>query len=62
MFLAISIKNQSLPSGVYTALEDTGITESALYSYNDINLRWIAFDNWTYTLDFDGTMSTIMFY
>lgn len=50
----IELKNQNVPSGVYSALEEANVTDSILDSYNDVNLRWIGKDNWTYTLVFDG--------
>lgn len=49
--------DQTIPSGVYSALEDANITGSVLYSYNDVNFRWIARDNWTYTLNFAGNLN-----
>lgn len=50
----IQLKNQSIPSGIYSALQEANITNSILDSYNDVNLRWIGKDNWTYSLTFDG--------
>uniref|UniRef100_A0A1B0EZX9 Beta-mannosidase-like galactose-binding domain-containing protein n=1 Tax=Phlebotomus papatasi TaxID=29031 RepID=A0A1B0EZX9_PHLPP len=50
----IGLTELSLPSGVYTALQNAGLTGSVLHSYNDVNLRWIALDNWTYFLNFSG--------
>ncbi|XP_001359635.3 beta-mannosidase [Drosophila pseudoobscura] len=44
---SLSIANQSLPSGIYSAFG-----AQVLESYNDINLRWLAYDNWTYTNKF----------
>lgn len=29
--------------------------ESVLFSFNDVELRWIALENWTYKLDFNLT-------
>ncbi len=52
----IELKNQTIPSGVYSALEEAGITDSILYGYNDVNLRWVGKDNWTYSLVFDGAV------
>ncbi|XP_011178216.2 beta-mannosidase isoform X2 [Zeugodacus cucurbitae] len=46
--LTISKSNIHLPSGIYSILHD----EDILYSYNDIHMRWIAQDNWTYTRAF----------
>lgn len=50
----IKLNDQNLPSGVFSALEQAGLTESVLFSYNDVALRWIAADNWTYTREFNG--------
>lgn len=51
---SIQLHDQSLPSGVFTALEAANLTGSLLYGYNDVRLRWIANDEWTYSLQFDG--------
>lgn len=51
----IELHDISIPSGVYSDLENAGLTESVLFSYNDVDLRWIGLENWTYTLDFDTT-------
>lgn len=53
--LGIEVKDISIPSGVYSDLEAAGLTESVLFSYNDVDLRWIGLENWTYTLDFNLT-------
>lgn len=53
-FSGIQIHNEQLPSGVYTALQNGNITDSVLNSYNDVNLRWVAKNNWTYSLNFGG--------
>lgn len=54
--LGIVIGNQSIPSGVYSALEEVNVTESVLHSFNDVKLRWIANENWTYSLTFEGKL------
>ncbi|XP_004523471.2 beta-mannosidase [Ceratitis capitata] len=46
--LSISRSNIQLPSGVYSVLYG----ENILNSYNDINMRWVSLDNWTYTRAF----------
>lgn len=58
---AIALADQKLPSGVYSALENAGIVGSILSSYNDVNLRWIARENWTYSLNFDRNNRIIQF-
>lgn len=50
----IRITGINLPSGVYTELERNNITESVLFSRNDVDLRWIGLINWTYALLFEG--------
>ncbi|XP_067630235.1 beta-mannosidase isoform X2 [Eurosta solidaginis] len=37
-----------IPSGVYSAISG----EDVLKSYNDVDLRYISYDNWTYSLEF----------
>lgn len=51
-FLAIRITNITIPSGIFTDLENAGITESILYSYNDRDLRNYARMNWIYSNNF----------
>lgn len=53
--LEILIRNESLPSGVYSALYNAKLTDSLLKSFNDVNLRWIAREKWTYSLEFNGS-------
>lgn len=56
LFISAITKTEiSLPSGVFSALYG----EQVLDSYNDVNLRWISYDNWTYTNIFSGSISTI---
>jgi beta-mannosidase len=54
------LTDQKLPSGVYSALEDADITGSVLFGTNDVKLRWIANDNWTYSLKFDRNINGIV--
>ncbi|KAM8707176.1 hypothetical protein ACLKA7_011296 [Drosophila subpalustris] len=42
---SLNIDEQTLPSGIYSAF----YPDQLLDSYNDVNLRWLAYDNWTYT-------------
>lgn len=37
---------------MYSDLEANNLTESVLFSYNDVELRWIAKQNWSYTTNF----------
>lgn len=34
-------------------MENAKLEESVLFSFNDVDLRWVALENWTYTLDFN---------
>jgi beta-mannosidase len=52
-YSGIKLQNISIPSGIYSALESANLTESVLYSYNDVNLRWIAHQTWNYSLNFE---------
>uniref|UniRef100_A0A1L8DQR0 beta-mannosidase n=1 Tax=Nyssomyia neivai TaxID=330878 RepID=A0A1L8DQR0_9DIPT len=49
---SIVVEKISLPSGVYSVLQENKLALNVLHSYNDVNLRWIAMDNWTYLTDF----------
>lgn len=44
--------NQTLPSGIYSAFHRTLAVPDVLDAYNDVDLRWMAYDNWTYTNKF----------
>ncbi|EDV41870.1 uncharacterized protein Dana_GF17689 [Drosophila ananassae] len=44
---SLKIPNQTLPSGIYSAFGP-----EVLNSFNDIHLRWLAYDNWTYSNNF----------
>lgn len=44
LFIAITRSGLDLPVGVYSAIS----REDVLLSWNDVNLRWIAQDNWTF--------------
>ncbi|KAH8354559.1 hypothetical protein KR084_011700, partial [Drosophila pseudotakahashii] len=43
-FAALTIDNQTLPSGIYSAF-----APQVLDSYNDVGFRYLAYDNWTYS-------------
>lgn len=45
---SLTIAEQTLPSGIFSAFYPGKLLES----YNDVNLRWLAYDNWTYTNSF----------
>lgn len=46
----LKIENQTIPSGIYSALEQALIIESVLDFKNDLTTKWIARDNWTYSV------------
>ena len=46
--------NQTMPSGVYSALEDDQIIESVLFSNNDVITRWISKMDWIFSLNIPG--------
>ncbi|KAH8283203.1 hypothetical protein KR054_008690 [Drosophila jambulina] len=41
---SFSIDDQTLPSGIYSSFGP-----QVLHSYNDVGLRWLAYENWTYS-------------
>ncbi|XP_068243151.1 beta-mannosidase isoform X2 [Palaemon carinicauda] len=45
----------SVPGGVYTDLMSAGVLSEGdfYYRYNDINYRWVAKDDWTYSTSFE---------
>ncbi|XP_046686486.1 beta-mannosidase-like isoform X2 [Homalodisca vitripennis] len=44
----------TVPGGIYTDLRTANVlTEDIFYRFNDINYRWVAKDNWTYSTFFD---------
>ena len=48
-----------VPGGVYTDLMRSSLLDSGplFYRFNDANYRWVSLHNWTYSLDFDGTLT-----
>uniref|UniRef100_A0A182PU60 Beta-mannosidase-like galactose-binding domain-containing protein n=1 Tax=Anopheles epiroticus TaxID=199890 RepID=A0A182PU60_9DIPT len=42
------IQNQTVPSGVYSALEQSMIIGSLLEDYNDYNTSWVGETDWIY--------------
>ena len=45
----INIENLTLPISVHTALLNSGLIKDPFYRFNDINLRWIVYDeNWVF--------------
>lgn len=49
---SIGVKDISIPSQIQTVLYRAGIVDYPYYRYNDVNLRWVALDEWTYSCVF----------
>lgn len=58
-FQDIVIFDANIPSGVYSELEKNTNTKSVLFSYNDVALRWVGLEAWTYSLDFNITQDIL---
>ena len=45
-----------VPGGIFTDLDRAGVLKDGplLYRFNDVNYRWIAMEDWVYTLNFQG--------
>ena len=65
--LQIRVENATVPGGVYTDLAGAGVifpVEELYYRFNDVNTRWVAYENWNYSATFrlnvshDGTIAT----
>ncbi|XP_028251213.1 beta-mannosidase [Parambassis ranga] len=41
-----------VPGCVHTALQQQGYIQDPYFRFNDVSYRWIALDNWTYTITF----------
>jgi beta-mannosidase len=47
-----------VPGSIYSDLRRDGVLKQDIYyEYNDINYRWVSFDNWTYERIFDGIIN-----
>ena len=43
----------NVPGGIFSDLRNAGIlNESIYYRFNDIEYKWVAMENWTYTTEF----------
>ena len=48
-----------VPGSIYSDLEREGVLKENIYKeYNDINYRWVSYDNWTYEREFEGKTYT----
>lgn len=53
IILAITIQSR-VPGSIYSDLEGNGKIGPVYKDFNDINTRWVAYDNWTFERHFDG--------
>ena len=45
----------NVPGNIYTDLFKSGVLKAdPYYGKNDINYRWVSYDNWTYEKTFNG--------
>lgn len=51
----IELQNISTPTNVHKELQRVGLTDSVLYSKNDLILRWIGLDDWIFEHTFAAT-------
>jgi beta-mannosidase len=53
-FKAISVKAK-VPGSIYSDLRTNNVLKQELYyGYNDVNYRWVSYDNWSYERTFEG--------
>lgn len=50
-----------VPGNVHTALYRNDTIMDPYFRFNDVQYRWIAYDNWTYTRSFEGLNSLCYF-
>ncbi|XP_063217719.1 beta-mannosidase-like [Bacillus rossius redtenbacheri] len=43
----------AVPGGIYSDLRAAGVIGDPLYRFNDVQYRWVARDNWTYSTRFE---------
>lgn len=51
----------NVPGNVHTALYKNGTIKDPYFRFNDVNYRWIAYDNWTYTRSLEGVNMFVSF-
>lgn len=45
----------TVPGGIFSDLQRAGVlNESIYYRFNDVGYRWVAREDWTYSVDFAG--------
>lgn len=50
---SISVHGE-VPGNVHTALYRNGTIKDPYFRFNDVEYRWIAYDNWTYSRAVEG--------
>ena len=53
MLLGISVPGQ-VPGNMYTDLMRAGVIDDPYFRFNDIEYRWVHYDDWTYSTVFEG--------
>jgi beta-mannosidase len=57
LFLALT-GNAKVPGGIFTDLKNANVLkEHFFFRYNDVQYRWVSWDNWTYHTTFKGFQS-----
>ncbi len=52
-----------VPGSIYSDLRrDSVLKEELHYEYNDVNYRWVSYDNWTFERTFEGFDNFITFH
>ena len=54
--LQIRVENATVPGGVYTDLAKAGVifpVDELYHRFNDVNTRWVAYENWNYSARFE---------
>lgn len=46
----------TVPGGIYSDLMNQNIIGDVFYGFNDNTTKWVGRSNWTYTLNFTGTV------
>jgi beta-mannosidase len=56
-FKAILVKAK-VAGSIYSDLRTNNVLKQDLYyGYNDVNYRWVSYDNWTYERNFEGLVN-----
>jgi beta-mannosidase len=50
-----------VPGSIYSGLRTNNVLKEDLYyGYNDVNYRWVSYDNWTYESTYEGIKYIVM--